>query len=109
MGRVRRAVPSGGQEFCEGGGRVAGDECLAYEHDVCSGIAVVRDIRWYFDRGLCDADDAGRDEVGEGAEQVLVELERRQVTGVDPDETCPDLERALHFGCVVGFYESSHT
>ncbi len=55
-----------------------------------------------------DPDDAGRDLVGEAAEEVLVEFERAEIAGVDTDETRPDLEGTGDLIRTVGLDERRH-
>ena len=62
------------------------DERLADEHDVGAGRAVVRDVVGREHRRLRDADRVVGESLGEAAEQVAVELEGREVAGVDADE-----------------------
>ena len=70
----------------QGGHGVARDERLADEHDIGTCRAVVRDIGGRENRRFGDLHRIGRDAVGQPAEQVAVELERRQIARVDADE-----------------------
>ena len=74
---------------------VAGHQCLADEHDIRSGRAVVGDVRGFVHGRFGDPDDARRDAVGERPEQIAVELEGAEVARVDADDRGADIERAL--------------
>ena len=82
------------QECAEGGHGIARDERLADEHDIRPCRAVVRDIGGGEHGRLRDLHRIGRDAVDQPAEQVAVELERRQIARVDADEPRADVRGA---------------
>src|SRR5690554_3992399 len=98
--------PSDGEEILKGAHGVAlGDECLADQHDVGPCGAVVGDIRCRLHRGLGDPDDAGWNLHREFTEELLIELEGRQVACVDADQSSANVERTAQFLGTVGLDE----
>jgi hypothetical protein len=68
----------------------------------------VSDVGRGLDRGFRDADDSGGNAVGEGAEQVLVELEGGEVACVDADELRPEVDGAVELFAGVGLDQRRH-
>ncbi len=107
---LRRSGPASArlQERAEGGDRIAGHERLADEHGVGAGRAVVRDVGGREHRRLGDLDGAGGDPLDEPAEQVAIEVERREVAGVDADQARADRRGTVHLLGGVRLDERRH-
>ena len=90
-------------------GRVAaGDQGLADQDPVGAGRGILADVVDGADAGLGDGDDGVRDQRAQSAEHRAVDLERAQVTGVDPDDGRAGVDGATGLVRVVDLDECRH-